>query len=64
MRHLRVVPPRGDREELTLICAGGDNDGEIIGLAQGSVEDNVLVHILWCVIADKAHESDLVVDDE
>ena len=47
-----------------MICAGGDNDGEIIGLAQGSVEDNVLVHILWCVIVDKAHESDLVVDDE
>jgi len=28
------------------------------------MEHNVVVHVLWAVIADKAHEADLVVDDQ
>ena len=35
-----------------------------MGLAQGGVEDDVVVHVLWAVVTDEAQESDLVVDDE
>jgi len=54
----------GDRREVTLICTCGDDDGETVGLAQGGVQDDVVVHVLWAVVADEAQESDLVVDDE
>ena len=47
-----------------MICAGGDDDGETVGLAQGSVEDDVVVHVLCAVVTDDTQESDLVVDDE
>ena len=49
---------------MTLISAGGDNNGEVVGLAQGRVEDNVIVHIPSVVITYSAQETDLVVDDE
>lgn len=48
----------------TLIRAGGDDNREVIGLAQASVEDNVVVHLLEVVVTDNAQEADLVVDDE
>ena len=60
----RLFYQGGDREEVTLICAGGNDDRETVGLTQGSMEDNNVEHVLWGVIADEAHESDLVVDDE
>ena len=28
------------------------------------MQDDIVEHILWGVVADEAHESDLVVDDE
>ena len=44
--------------------AGGDNNGEVVGLAQGRVEDNVVVHILRVVVTHDPQESDLVVNYE
>ena len=44
--------------------AGGDNDGEVVGLAQGRVEDNVVVYILSVVVPHDAQETDLVIDYE
>jgi len=55
------------REEGTvgaLICASGDDNGEVVGLAQTSMEENVVLHVLGVVVPDDAHETDLVVDDE
>jgi len=60
----RLTHQGGDRQEVTLICAGGDNYREAVGLAQGSVQDYIVEHVPWGVITDEAHESDLVVDDE
>ena len=51
-------------KEITLIRARGDDDGETVGLAQGCVEDDVVVNILDAVVTDDADEADLVVDDE
>ena len=48
----------------TLIRAGGDDNREVVDLAQASVEDNIVVHILDAVVTDDAQETDLVVDDE
>jgi len=47
-----------------LFGAGGDNNGEVVGLAQGRVEDNVVVHILSVVVTHDPQESDLVVNYE
>ena len=47
-----------------MIRAGGYDHGEAVGLAQGSMEDDVVIHVLWGVVLDEAHETDLVVDDE
>ena len=47
-----------------MVTAGGDNDGEPVGLTQGRVQDDVVVHILSTVVADDAQETNLVVDDE
>ena len=48
----------------TLIRAGGNDHREVVGLAQASVEEDVVVHILDGVITDDPYETDLVVDDE
>jgi len=48
----------------TLIRAGGNDNGEVVCLAQSSVENNVVVQILNVVVTDDAHETDLVVDNE
>ena len=47
-----------------MIGAGGDNNGEIVGLAQIRVEDDVVVHILSIVITHGAQETNLMVDEE
>ena len=44
--------------------AGGNNNGEVVGLAQGRVEDNVVAHILSVVVTHNPQETDLVVDYE
>ena len=49
---------------ITLIRAGGDDNRETVGLAQGCVEEDVIVHLLDTVVTDDADEADLVVDDE
>jgi hypothetical protein len=49
---------------ITLIRAGGDDNRETVGLAQGCVEEDVVVHILDTVVTDDADKTDLVVDDE
>jgi len=47
-----------------LFGAGGDNNGKVVGLSQGRVEDDVVVYILSVVVTHNAQESDLVVDYE
>jgi len=49
---------------MTLISAGGDNDGEVVDLSQGRVEDDVVVHVLSVVVTHDAQETDLMVDYE
>ena len=44
--------------------AGGDDNGEAVGLAQSRVEDNIVVHILSIVVTHNPQETDLVVDYE
>jgi len=41
-------------QEITLFAAGGDNNGEVVGLSQGRVEDNVVVYILSVVVTHDA----------
>ena len=52
------------RNKHTLIRACGNDNREVVGLAQTSVKDNVVVHIVGVVVADDADETDLMVDDE
>ena len=47
-----------------MIWAGGDNDGEAIDLTWGSMEGDVIVHVLGTVVMDDPHMTDLVVNDE
>ena len=43
---------------------GGNNNGEVVGLAQGRVENNVVARILSVVVTHNPQETDLVVDYE
>ena len=47
-----------------MIRASGDHNREVIGLAQASMEHNVVVHILGIVVTNDSYEPDLVVDHE
>ena len=47
-----------------MVTAGGNNDGEPVGLTQGRVQDDVVAHILSIVVTDAAQETNLVVDDK
>jgi len=60
----RSFHEQDDEQEVTCVCAGGHDYWEVVGLSQGSVQDDVIIHILGAVVADEAHEADLVVDDE
>ena len=48
----------------TLIRASGDYNREVVGLAQASMEDNVVIHILSVGVTNDPYEADLMVDDE
>jgi hypothetical protein len=60
----RSLPKGSEKKKITLIRAGGDDHGEVVGYTQGSVEDDVVVHILDAAVSDDARETDLVVNDE
>ena len=50
--------------KVTCICAGSHDDGQIVGLGKASMEHDVVVHVLYGVVADEPHEADLVVDNK
>ena len=50
--------------KFTLLRAGSDDNGKVVGLAKASVKENVVVHVLGAVVTDNAQKTDLVVDDE
>lgn len=52
------------RTDRTLIRTGGDDDREVIDLAQGGVKKNAVIHILGAGVMDHAHETDLTVENE
>ena len=55
---------RDDRQKITLVRAAGDDNREVVGLAQRGVQDDIVVHLLDAVVTDVTDETNLVVDDE